>query len=126
MSQTPIQERHPIEDTIHRMLVRRWVEASIAVAILVTGIIMQAATSSKMALCNSVVGQIGQAFDQQANTDCSAVSAVHSFGSWLIWLGVAACLGGAYRVWRVYHDIPEARAHFAQEQPTAEKTDAGA
>ena len=81
MSQTRSRSVTRSRTPIHRMLVRRWVEASIAVAILATGIIMQAATSSKMALCNSVVGQIGQAFDQQANTDCSAVSAVHSFGS---------------------------------------------
>ena len=48
--------------------------------VLIIGIIMQAATGSKVALCNSFVGQIGQAFDQQASAGCAVANGVHTFG----------------------------------------------
>jgi hypothetical protein len=111
--------RHPIEDAIRSFLIRRWLEAAVPAAILIIGIIMQAATASKVALCNSVLGQLGQAFSTSANEGCSAANDVHGLGTFFMWLGIAGLVGAAIRIGIVYHHATEARAHFAnQAQPT--------
>jgi hypothetical protein len=64
------------------------------VVFLIIGIIMQAATSSGYAVCNSPIGAIGQAFSSGVQVHCGLDSGVHEFGSALVWIGVCA-IGGA-------------------------------
>jgi hypothetical protein len=68
--------------------------AGTGVVFLIIGVIMQAATSSTYALCNSPLGAIGQAISSGAQARCGLDDGVHEFGSALVWIGVLA-LGAA-------------------------------
>jgi hypothetical protein len=88
--------------------------------VLIIGIIMQAATGSKVALCNSFAGQIGQAFDQQASAGCSVANGVHTFGQVLVWVSVAGFLGVAYRLWPVLPLHPRGQGALRPAGPAGE------
>ena len=107
--------RSPAEEAIRAYLIKHWIEPVTPFVVLIVGIIMQAATGSKVALCNSFVGQIGQAFDRQASTGCSVASGVHTFGQVLMWLGILGLIGAAARLWAAYDKVAKARARLAQQ-----------
>jgi hypothetical protein len=58
------------------------------------GIIMISATSSTNALCNSDVGQFGQAFSSITLAHCATDATVHSLGVIVLILGILGILGG--------------------------------
>lgn len=111
--------RSPAEDAIRAYLVKHWLEPAVPLAMLIIGIIMQAATGSKVALCNSFVGQLGQAFDQQASNGCSVASGVHTFGQVLMWLGILGLIGAGGRLWMAYGQAAQARAKIARQEQQA-------
>jgi hypothetical protein len=58
------------------------------------GIIMTSATASTYALCNSDIGQLGQAFSSGTLTRCATDTTVHSLGVIVLILGILGILGG--------------------------------
>jgi hypothetical protein len=58
------------------------------------GIIMTSATSSTNALCNSDIGQLGQAYSSITLARCATDATVHSLGVIVLILGILGILGG--------------------------------
>jgi len=77
-----------------------------------------------VALCNSGLGQFGEAFSTGVNADSNSAATLHSLGTWLMWLGILGGLAAAFRLWQVYRAIPEARAHFDQQADQAKAPEA--
>jgi len=116
--QAPSQ-RHPIENEIRGFLAMHWLKLGGAAGVLIIGIIMQAATGSKVVLCNSFAGQLGQAFSSQANSDCTVVSGIHSLGVVLTWLGVLGLAAAGGFLWMGYDKASKARAKLARQAQSA-------
>jgi hypothetical protein len=77
---------------------RKQLTAIIAVVagmvLLVGGIVDHAFAAPKAALCNSGLGQLGQALDGTVAHDCGLVTALESAVGWLIVVGLLALLLG--------------------------------
>lgn len=72
-----------------------WMAAGAVIAI-ITGAVMEAATSSTIAMCDGVVGQIGQAVNYgSSRTDCGIAGFFGTFGSVLLWTGGVVLFGTA-------------------------------
>jgi hypothetical protein len=113
-SQYARPQRDPVEEQARKFLTRRWLEVLIPAAMLITGIIILSATASKVALCNSLLGQLAQGLDQQANLDCSGVNDLHSFGDVLLWIGILGGVGMVIRLWMAYDFVGKERAKAAR------------
>jgi predicted acyltransferase len=64
------------------------------VVLLAGGIVAHLFAAPKAALCDSGIGQIGQAFDNTVAHDCGLVTALESAVGWLIVAGILAVLLG--------------------------------
>jgi hypothetical protein len=64
------------------------------VVLLVGGIVDHTFAAPKAALCNSGLGQLGQALDGTVAHDCGLVTALESAVGWLIVVGLLALLLG--------------------------------
>jgi hypothetical protein len=64
--------------------------------VFIAGIVDHVFAAPKAALCQSGIGQIGQAIDDTVAHDCGLVTALESAVGWLLVTGVlATVLGGA-------------------------------
>jgi uncharacterized membrane protein HdeD (DUF308 family) len=64
------------------------------VVLLAGGIVDHVLAAPKAALCDSGIGQVGQALDNTVAHDCGLVTALESAVGWLIVVGVLALLLG--------------------------------
>jgi hypothetical protein len=64
------------------------------VVLLAGGIVDHLLAAPKAALCDSGLGQLGQAFDTTVAHDCGLVTALESAVGWLIVVGILAALLG--------------------------------
>jgi len=65
----------------------------------VGGLIDHWVVAPKSALCQSGIGQIGQAIDTTVAHDCGLVNALEAAVGWLLVLGVLAVIFGAYVIY---------------------------
>ena len=63
------------------------------------GLIDHWVVAPKSALCQSGIGQIGQAIDTTVATDCGLVNALEAAVGWLLVVGVLAFIFGAYVIY---------------------------
>ena len=91
-----------------------WRRKTTGVAVLVIGAILiiagfvdHAVISSKNALCQSPLGQIGSAIDNTVAHDCGLVTALESAIGWLIAVGIIALILGVVVI-RNSHAVPQA------------------
>jgi hypothetical protein len=74
----------------------------LGVVLFIGGLVDHAFAAPKAALCQSGIGEIGQAIDNTVAHDCGLVTALESAVGWLLATGIlAAALGAAvlYRTW---------------------------
>src|ERR1700683_1467304 len=67
--------------------------------LLVAGLIDHWVVAPKSALCQSGIGQIGQAIDTTVAHDCGLVNALEAAVGWLLILGVLAVIFGVYVIY---------------------------
>jgi hypothetical protein len=67
--------------------------------LLVAGLIDHWVVAPKSALCQSGIGQIGQAIDTTVAHDCGLVNALEAAVGWLLVLGVLAVIFGLYVIY---------------------------
>lgn len=72
----------------------------------VAGLIDHWVVAPKSALCQSGIGQIGQAIDTTVAHDCGLVNALEAAVGWLLVVGVLAVIFGAYVI---YNSRPAAQ-----------------
>src|ERR1700722_7111894 len=76
---------------------------ALGVVLLIAGVIDHQVVASKSALCQSGLGQLGQALDDTVAHDCGLVTALESAVGWFLAVGVLALiLGGVV----LYHPRP--------------------
>jgi hypothetical protein len=68
---------------------------ALGVVLLLAAVVDHQVVASKSALCQSGLGQIGQALDDTVAHDCGLVTALESAVGWLLAVGVLALLLGA-------------------------------
>jgi hypothetical protein len=68
---------------------------ALGVVLLIAGVIDHQVVASKSALCQSGLGQIGQALDDTVAHDCGLVTALESAVGWFLAVGVLALILGA-------------------------------
>jgi uncharacterized membrane protein HdeD (DUF308 family) len=68
---------------------------ALGVVLLIAGVIDHQVVASKSALCQSGLGQIGQALDDTVAHDCGLVTDLESAVAWLLAVGVLALILGA-------------------------------
>jgi uncharacterized membrane protein HdeD (DUF308 family) len=76
-------------------------------ALIIAGIVDHLAVASKSALCQSGIGQIGQALDDTVAHDCGLATTLESAVGWLLVTGILALILGAVVL---YHSASPARA----------------
>ena len=76
---------------------------ALGVVLLIAGVIDHQVVASKSALCQSGLGQLGQALDDTVAHDCGLVTALESAVGWFLAVGVLALILGAVVL---YHSRP--------------------
>jgi len=76
---------------------------ALGVVLLIAGVIDHQVVASKSALCQSGLGQLGQALDDTVAHDCGLVTALESAVGWFLAVGVLALILG---VVVLYHSRP--------------------
>src|ERR1700733_12790644 len=79
------------------------VALALGVVLLIAAVIDHQVVASKSALCQSGLGQIGQALDDTVAHDCGLVTALESAVGWFLAVGVLALILG---VAVLYHSRP--------------------
>jgi hypothetical protein len=88
----PAPTRHQLALLAER---RKWIVTTItAVLVMIAGLIMQAVTAAGNGLCNSAIGQIGQALSGSAAAHCGLYTGVHELGSLCTWIGFLGAVTG--------------------------------
>jgi hypothetical protein len=72
----------------------------LGVVLFIAGIVDHAFAAPKADLCQSGIGQIGQAIDNTVAHDCGLVTALESAVGWLLAAGVLAAVLGAAVLYR--------------------------
>jgi hypothetical protein len=72
----------------------------LGVVLFTAGIVDHEIIAPKNALCQSPVGQIGQAFDNTVQHDCGLVTTLESLVGWLLALGILGALLGVIVLYR--------------------------
>ena len=81
------------------------------------GLILTGVTSGTVSVCNSTLGQFGQALDQQAAAKCATANTVSSVDTWMIWLGLLITVGGAAGLYFTAQEAKRAAAAAAAKAP---------
>jgi hypothetical protein len=68
---------------------------ALGIVLLILGTIDHVIAAEKAAICNSGLGQLGQAFDQSAAQGCTLYTGMESLTGWLVAGGVLALLSAA-------------------------------
>src|SRR5579863_6451193 len=84
--------------------------AVVGTVLFVAGLIDHWVVAPKSALCQSGIGQIGQAIDTTVAHDCGLVNALESAVGWLIVLGVLIVIFGVYVIYNSRAAAPPAQA----------------
>lgn len=72
--------------------------AGLGVLLLIAGAIDHSVAAQKAAICNSGLGQLGQAFDQSAARGCTLYTGMEGLTGWLVAGGVLALLAAVVLV----------------------------
>lgn len=90
----------------------------------VAGLIDHWVVAPKSALCQSGIGQIGQAIDTTVAHDCGLVNALEAAVGWLLVLGVLAVIFGAYVIYNSRAAAqPPAQSYPGQSPPQPARPD---